>query len=104
VEGHRPKWLFPVAALSQVYRAKFRDGLQKLFTSHQLTFPPAQAHLAQSAAFGQWLGTICEKAWGVYAKRPFAGPEAVLAYVCRYTHRVAISNSRIRTLDAENGR
>jgi hypothetical protein len=45
--------------------------------------------------------TICEKGWGVYTKRAFAGREAVLAYLCRYTHQVAISNSRIRVLDAE---
>jgi hypothetical protein len=98
-----PKWLFPVQALSRVFRAKFRDGLQQLFQKHQLQFPSSQAHLSESAAFGQWLGAICQKGWVVYAKRPFAGPEAVLAYLCRYTHRVAITNSRIQALDGQAG-
>lgn len=97
------KWLFPVHALSTVFRAKFRDGLKQLFQRGQLKLPSSQAHLCQPAAFGLWLGAICQKGWVVYTKRPFAGPEAVLAYLCRYTHRVGITNNRIQALDVQAG-
>ena len=99
--GTGPKWLFPVQALSTVFRAKFRDGLLALFQSKQLRLPPLeQAPLSQPEAFGRWLESICQKGWVVYTKRPFAGPEAVLGYLCRYTHRVAITNRRIEAFDA----
>ena len=97
----RPKWLFPVRALSLVFRAKFRDGLQQLFEAHQLQFPKAAPHLAEPAPFARWLRQCCRPKWVVYAQRPFAGPEAVLAYLCRYTHRVGISNGRLEALDRE---
>jgi hypothetical protein len=99
--GTGPKWLFPVQALSLVFRAKFRDGLLALFQSQQLRLPPRQeAKLSQPGAFGRWLESLCQKGWVVYAKRPFSGPEAVLGYLCRYTHRVAITNSRLEAFDA----
>lgn len=96
-------WLFPVRALSLVFRAKFRDGLQQLFEQGQLQFPAAEAGLKQSAAFGRWLARLCHGQWVVYTKRPFAGPQAVLAYLCRYTHRVAITNSRLERLELQQG-
>jgi hypothetical protein len=99
----RPNWLFPVRALSTVFRAKFRDGLQELFDQGQLCFPSAEPGLAQPAAFARWLAHLCRHKWVVYTKRPFAAPQAVLAYLCRYTHRVAITNSRLETLDLQNG-
>jgi hypothetical protein len=98
-----PKWLFSVRALSEVFRAKFRDGLQQLFDEGQLQFPSSEPRLAQPVAFARWLGRACEHKWAVYTKRPFAGPQAVLAYLCRYTHRVAITNSRLEVLDLKNG-
>jgi len=98
-----PKWLFSVRALSEVFRAKFRDGLQQLFNEGQLQFPSSEPRLAEPVAFARWLGRVCEHKWAVYTKRPFAGPHAVLAYLCRYTHRVAITNSRLEALDLENG-
>jgi hypothetical protein len=98
-----PKWLFSVRALSEVFRAKFRDGLQQLFDEGQLQFPSSEPRLAQPVAFARWLGRVCEHKWAVYTKRPFAGPQAVLAYLCRYTHRVAITNSRLEVLDLKNG-
>jgi hypothetical protein len=98
-----PKWLFPTRALSIVFRAKFRDGLQQLFQERKLTFPKSETALADPVAFARYLHQACRHKWVVYAKRPFAGPEAFLAYLCRYTHRVAISNSRIERLDREQG-
>jgi len=95
----RPTWLFPVRALSMVFRAKFRDGLQQLFEHGQLRFPSAEPRLAEPAGFARWLRRVCRRKWVVYTKRPFAGPPAVLAYLSRYTHRVAITNSRLEALD-----
>jgi len=98
-----PKWLFPVRALSMVFRAKFRDGLQQLFDQAELQFPSSESRLGHSAAFARWLRRLCHPQWNVYTKRPFAGPQAVLGYLCRYTHRVAITNSRLQSLDLQNG-
>jgi hypothetical protein len=99
----RPRWLFPVRALSVVFRAKFRDGLQQLFDRTQLQFPGSEPRLAEPTVFARWLGRLCRPQWVVYTKRPFAGPQAVLGYLCRYTHRVAITNSRLEALDLQNG-
>ena len=98
-----PKWLFPTRALSTVFRAKFRDGLQRLFKQGKLTFPKSESSLADPVGFARYLHQACGPNWVVYVKRPFAGPEAFLAYLCRYTHRVAISNNRIERLDREKG-
>src|SRR5947207_12204879 len=95
----RPQWLFPVRALSVVFRAKFRDGLKQLFDQSQLRCPNSQPRLSDPVGFASWLRRLCRHKWVVYTKRPFAGPQAVLAYLCRYTHRVAITNSRIEALD-----
>jgi DNA-directed RNA polymerase subunit RPC12/RpoP len=98
-----PKWLFPVRALSGVFRAKFRDGLRQLFERGQLQFSGSEPRLAEPVVFARWLRRLCRHQWVVYTKRPFAGPQAVLAYLCRYTHRVAITNSRLERLDLPNG-
>jgi hypothetical protein len=98
-----PKWLFSVRALSEVFRAKFRDGLQQLFEDGRLQFPSLEPHLAEPIAFARWLGLACEHKWVVYTKRPFAGPQAVLAYLSRYTHRVTITNRRLQSLDLQSG-
>jgi Putative transposase/Transposase zinc-binding domain len=97
-----PKWLFSVRALSEVFQAKFRDGLKELFDEGQLVFPSSEPPLS-AIAFAAWLSKLCHRKWVVYSKRPFAGPKAVLAYLCRYTHRVAITNSRLEELDLQNG-
>ena len=97
-----PKWLFSVRALSVVFRAKFRDGLQQLFDEGQLQFPTSESRLSDPVVFARWLRHLCRHKWVVYTKRPFAGPQAVLAYLCRYTHRVAITNSRLEALDLQN--
>jgi len=98
-----PNWLFSVRALSVVFRAKFRDGLQQLFDDGQLQFPSSEPRLSDPVVFARWLRRLCRHQWVVYTKRPFAGPQAVLAYLCRYTHRVAITNSRLEALDGQNG-
>jgi hypothetical protein len=81
------KFLFPVHALSKVFRGKFLDGLRQLTQRGRLGCGPDE--------LGPLLSSLRRKPWVVYAKRPFAGPEPVLDYLGRYTHRVAISNDRI---------
>ncbi|HEY3788611.1 MAG TPA: transposase [Urbifossiella sp.] len=81
------------------FRAKYRDGLCRLFTEGLLVLPEA---LRDPAAFAAWLAEQCRRDWVVYAKSPFGGPVQVLKYLARYTHRVAISNSRI--VDVSDGR
>lgn len=97
------RYLFPVRALSKMFRAKFRDGAKKLHQEGLLGFHGSLAPLSQSAEFSQLLSCACTKPWVVYCKKPFAGPEAVLAYLARYTHRVAISNGRLLALDQTAG-
>jgi hypothetical protein len=96
-------WIFPTRALSVVFRAKFRDGLRQLFEEGKLAFPKSEPALSEPVAFARYLHQATRPKWVVYTKRPFAGPEAFLAYLCRYTHRVAISNNRIEHLDRERG-
>jgi Putative transposase/Transposase zinc-binding domain len=86
------KFLFPVRALSRVFRGKYVNGVENLVRDNQLDLPP---QLATSSAQHQLLR---RKAWVVYSKRPFAGPERLLDYLGRYTHRVAISNHRLLSL------
>ncbi len=97
-----PRWLFPVRALSIVFRAKFRDGLQALYERGELQFGGGVESLASPAKFRRLLRQMCRQKWVVYAKRPFAGPETVLAYLSRYTHRVGITNRRILGLDPKS--
>lgn len=87
-------YLFPVQALSKVFRAKFRDGLKKLHANGKLSFHGALVPLSDQAVFDTLFTSLCAKPWVVYSKKPFAGPQAVLAYLSRYTHRVAIGNGR----------
>jgi hypothetical protein len=101
-QGADPKFLFPVVALGQVFRAKFCEGLQRLFAKGQLQFHGQQRGLAVAAAFQALLRKATAKSWNVYAKAPFAGPDQVLHYLSRYTHRVAISSRRLLALDPAN--
>ena len=91
----RSSFLFPVRALSRVFRAKYLAGLQRAFDAGQLAFAGGTAALADRRAFIALLARLRAVDWVVYAKRPFAGPEQVLAYLGRYTHRVALSNDRL---------
>jgi hypothetical protein len=98
----RPGFFLPVRVLSRLFRRRFLEELVQLHALGQLRFFGEHAGLADAAAFKTWLAPLRKTEWVVYAKRPFAGPEAVLAYLSRYTHRVAISNRRLVSLD-ENG-
>jgi len=91
----RYSFFLPVKVLSRVFRGKFVAGLKRAFRDGQLLFPGKMKPLAQQKAFRGFLRTLFRNDWVVYAKRPFGGPEHVLQYLARYTHRVAISNHRI---------
>jgi Putative transposase len=88
-----------VRVLSRFFRRRFLEELQNLHRHGQLKFFGEHVDLADAEAFADWLMPLRQCEWVVYAKGPFAGPEAVLAYLSRYTHRVAISNSRLVAAD-----
>ena len=92
-------FFLPVRVLSRLFRRLFLEGLAALHAAGRLVFFGNLAALADKAAFDAVLAPLRRSEWVVYAKRPFAGPKAVLAYLSRYTHRVAISNSRLIALD-----
>jgi len=103
-DGHRwtsckPNFLMPVRVLSKLFRRLMLEKLAAAHKTGQLQFFGAHAHLLDPKAFAAFLAPLRKKCWFVYAKRPFAGPKAVLAYLSRYTHRVAISNRRLIALD-----
>ncbi len=85
--------------LSRLFRRLFLDKLSAAHLAGQLQFFGAHQNLADSQDFAHYLAPLRQIDWVVYAKRPFAGPEAVLAYLSRYTHRVAIANSRLLACD-----
>ncbi len=97
----RPNFFLPVRVLSQLSDACSWNPLQKLFDSGKLQFFGRLERLRERPVFARHIAEWKEPEWVVYAKRPFAGPQQVLDYVGRYTHRVAISNNRL--LDIENG-
>jgi Putative transposase/Transposase zinc-binding domain len=103
LSAHR-RYLFPVRALSKVFRGKFLDGLRQLYDTNQLILPAtvkAVSPLADRACFYALLSALRHQPWVVYSKAPFAGPEKLLTYLGHYTHRVAISNARL--LGCEDG-
>jgi Putative transposase/Transposase zinc-binding domain len=91
----RPNFLVSVRVLSALFRRLFLTGLAKLHADGELQFFGDSIGLEEAAAFKAHLARLANKKWVVYAKRPFAGPKQVLAYLARYTHRVAISNRRL---------
>ena len=95
----RPGFFLPVRVLSHVLRGKFIAGLRRLFRSGKLIFAGNLKPLAKRKAFYAFLRPLFRKDWVVYAKRPFGGPDHVLHYLARYTHRVAISNHRLITFE-----
>lgn len=97
----RPEFFLPVRVLSAVFRGKFADGLKHLFHAQKLTFHGSLHCLGDPAQFRKFLRQVFRQNWVVYSKRPFKGPEHVLQYLARYTHRVAISNHRL--IRFENG-
>lgn len=94
----KPGFFLPVRVLSRLFRRRFMEELDRAHRAGQLQFFGEHTPLADAAAFADWLAPLRECEWVVYAKRPFAGPAAVLAYLSRYTHRVAIANSRLVAL------
>jgi len=88
-----------VRVLSRLFRRRFLEELDQLHRSGRLQFFGEHVALADAHTFARWLAPLRQCEWVVYAKRPFAGPAAVLAYLSRYTHRVAISNSRLLAMD-----
>jgi hypothetical protein len=97
----RRGFFLPVRVLSRLFRRRFLEELAKAHRSGQLHFFGEHAALAHASHFAQWLAPLRKQEWVVYAKRPFAGPAAVLAYLSRYTHRVAISNRRLVAFDEQ---
>ena len=99
--GCKPNFFLPVFVLSRLFRRLMLEKLAAAHASGKLTLFGVHAHLACPNAFAAFLAPIAKKKWFVYAKEPFAGPQQVLAYLSRYTHRVAISNSRLQRTDGK---
>jgi hypothetical protein len=97
----KPGFFLHVRVLSRLFRRLFVEGLMALHSAGQLRFFGDLTALADASAFAKWLAPLRKVDWVVYAKPPFGGPEAVLAYLSRYTHRVAISNHRLVSADAD---
>jgi Putative transposase/Transposase zinc-binding domain len=95
----RHGFFLSVRVLSRLFRRLFLEALLRVHRDGQLHFFGEYTELADPAAFAKWLAPLRKIEWVVYAKRPFAGPKAVLAYLSRYTHRVAIANSRLIAFD-----
>jgi hypothetical protein len=94
-----PHFFLPVRVLSRVFRGKFVAGLRQAFHAKQLAFYGVLQPLSNEKAFAAFLRTLFREDWVVYAKAPFGGPEHVLQYLARYTHRVAISNHRLLSVE-----
>jgi|TARA_B100000315_G_scaffold90856_1_gene83509 hypothetical protein len=97
----RPGFFLSVRVLSRLFRRLFLEYLEKAYESGKLHFPSSMERLQHPGQFQRYLAPVRKVEWVVYAKEPFAGPQQVLDYLGRYTHRVAISNNRL--LDIENG-
>jgi len=97
----RPGFFLPVRVLSGLFRRLFLESLQQTFDQGKLHFFSSQERLREPRAFAQYLAPLRRSPWVVYCKPPFGGPEQVLNYLGRYTHRVAISNNRLLNIDQE---
>lgn len=95
----RPEYFLPVRVLSRLFRRLFLTKLEAAHRTGMLHFFGSHEALNAASDFAAWLQPFRQQEWVVYAKRPFAGPQAVLAYLSRYTHRVAIANSRLIAFD-----
>jgi Putative transposase/Transposase zinc-binding domain len=95
----RANYLFPVRELSAAFRDRYLQGVRRAFAQEQFVFPGRLAPWAEAAAFTAFLEPLAAKDWVVYSQPPFGGPATVLEYLSRYTHRVAISNSRLQAID-----
>ena len=95
IEPRYDNFFLPTGVLAEVFRGKFVDALRQAFTEGRLGFYGQLRSLSQPRAFSTFLRTLFRNKWVVYLKPPFGGPEQVLRYLGRYTHRVAISNHRL---------
>ena len=95
----RSGFFLPVRVLSRVFRGKYLERIRAAFARGQLRFPARLTTLAEPRRFAAWLRPLYAKDWVVHSKPPFGGPAQVLKYLARYTHRVAISNSRLVALE-----
>jgi hypothetical protein len=109
LSGDRKNWrkakrrfLFPVRALSKVFRAKYLDALVAARARGEIAFGGSTAGLSDDQAFASFVKSLKRHNWVVYAKQPFAGPGQIINYLGRYTHRIAISNHRLVAMDGEN--
>jgi predicted RNA-binding Zn-ribbon protein involved in translation (DUF1610 family) len=98
----RPNFLLPIPVLKEVFRGKFLNGVVRLFRAGKLVLTGELAPVGNEKAFRSFLKPLGEKEWVVYAKAPFRGPDHLLQYLARYTHRVAISNHRLIAFDGES--
>lgn len=101
---NKGKWLYSTRALAKVYQAIYLNGLEKLHKKGQLNFFGGIEHWASDSTFKRQLRGFAKRKWNVYAKQPFGGPEQVLSYLSLYTHRVAISNNRIKSIDPDKNK
>jgi Putative transposase/Transposase zinc-binding domain len=98
----RPNFLVSVKVLSRLFRRKYVEGLHALYAAGQLRFGGSTESLRDQVGFQAWLRMLRRKGWIVYAKKPFAGPEVLLKYLTRYTHRVALSNRRLLRISGDD--
>jgi hypothetical protein len=98
----KPGFFLPVRVLSRLFRRLFLEALGNAYHTGSLHFFGEHTTLVEAQHFTDWLKPLRQIEWVVYAKRPFAGPDAVLAYLSRYTHRVAIANSRLIAWDEQS--
>jgi hypothetical protein len=98
----RPNFLLPIPVLREVFRGKFLDGVMRLFRAGKLLLTGELVALRSENAFRSFLKPLGKKEWVVYAKAPFRGPDHLLQYLARYTHRVAISNHRLLAFDGQS--
>lgn len=98
-EGFRKDYLFPVKALSKVFQGKFLEDLKRSYQKEELEFKGEAEMFRQENQFQQLIDSLYRKNWVAYSKRPFKGVEHVYEYLARYTHRIAISNDRLVSMD-----
>lgn len=96
---YKGRFMFPVYAVSEVFRGKFIQGLKRAYYQGELVLPNGYTHLADPKHFERYIDSVVARDWNVNIKRPFADPERVVRYIGRYTHKIAISNSRIIKLE-----
>ena len=95
------KFLFPVRALSKVFRGKFIEAIKKAYYRGELVIPEGERYLSRADEFEQWIDQLANRDWVVYCKKPFGDAEQVVRYIGRYTHRVAMSNRRILSIEKD---